>query len=283
MGIRRHYKKNPYTVLTGKNGMKYVDRKTVRTEHINLSLSNSKTGKVIAFNLPIESTCKHDCECYSGKKCYACGGCYNFSLNQAMYAENLTFFLMHESADFVAKITAAIKRHRSRKLFRWFTCGDIVNRRFLACMIAIAKENPGIKFWTYTKKYEIVNKYIDDFGQDAIPENLAIIFSHWQNDDGTYYPMDNRHNMPTSEFIPMGEEEQIEKVTFVCPCSNPGIVEHCENCSHPCYELKRGESMALVEHSTERTKERDSVIKAMRGKMKDFNLVDFLKSFAKAA
>lgn len=283
LGIRAYYKLHPYKVMTGQNGMKYVDRHTVRTEHINLSLSNSKTGKVIAFNLPVEMSCDHKCECYSKRNCYACGGCYNFSLNQAMYAENLTFFLMHNSSDFVERITTAIKRHKSRKLFRWFTCGDILNKRFLACMIEIARQNPGIKFWTYTKKYEIVNRYIDEYGIDAMPGNLTIIFSHWRNDDGTYFPMNNKHNLPTSEFVPMGQEEMIERVTFVCPCSNPGIVEHCENCSHPCYDLKHGQSMALIEHSTQRTRERDNVIKALRGKMKDFDLIAFLKSFPMAA
>ena len=92
--------------------------------------------------------------------------------------------------------------------------------------------------------------------------------------------MDNKYSFPTSEFIPMGREELLNSVTHVCPCSDPTRNDHCENCKTPCYELKYGESMALVEHSTERTKARDNTIKAMKkaGKAID-NLIDFLKSF----
>lgn len=149
-------------------------------------------------------------------------------------------------------------------------------------MCEIARRNPNIKFWTYTKKYGIVNSYVKQNGIDAIPENLVIVFSHWMNDDGTYYPMYNPYEFPTSEFIPMGKEEMLDSVTNVCPCSNPAVFENCANCSHPCYELKHGQSMGLVEHSTIRTKARDTAIKAAhtaKKAMGNFNLVDFLKSF----
>lgn len=280
MKIREYFKRFPYRVLVGKNGLKFVDLRTVRKDECHLSFQNSKTGKVIAFNLPVELTCLHTCECYIKKACYACSGCYQFTMNQAIYAENLVFFLTHSNDDFIAEITRQIRQHKSRTLFRWFTCGDIVNERFLECMIAVAKLNPAIRFWTYTKKYEIVNKYVDKYGLKIIPENLHIIFSHWMNEDGSYFPMDNRHDFPTSEFIPIGKEDLLDTVTNICPCSNPNIVEHCANCSTPCYELKHGESMALVEHSTKRTKERDRVIKAITGKKHVDDLKTFLKSFA---
>ena len=277
MKIRQYFKAHPFTVLVGKNGLKYVAFHSVRKDHIHVSIKNSKTGNVIAFNLPVEYTCKHDCECYSKKNCYACGGCYMFLLNQASYSENLSYFLNHSTEEFIEEICYQIAKHPSRKLFRWFTCGDIVNVRFLQAMVEIARRNPQIRFWTYTKKYMIVNSYCATYGLDSIPENLHIIFSHWMNDDGSYYPMPNPYSFPTSEFIPYGKEEMLNTVTHVCPCSNPTVHENCCNCSHPCYELKHGESMALVEHSTERTKTRDKAIKAFTGKL--FNLVDFLKSF----
>jgi hypothetical protein len=281
LGARAYYKLNNYAVRVGVNGNKYVSLKTVRNDGVNLSYKNSKTGRVIAFNLPVELTCKHDCECYSKKNCYACGGCYQFTLNQALYSENLVYFLTHSNAEFVQAISEKIRRAKSRILFRWFTCGDIPNKRFLSCMVEIAKENPSITFWTYTKKYAIVNKWIAENGE--LPENLTIVFSHWMNDDGTYYTMENPHEMPTSEFIPMGKEDLLNTVTHICPCSDPNSKEHCETCKTPCYSLKKGESMALVEHSTARTKERDKAIKEAKesGKLKDINLIEFLKSWDK--
>lgn len=141
---------------------------------------------------------------------------------------------------------------------------DILNGRFFDCMVQVAKACPAVRFWTYTKKYEIVNKWIDKNG--PLPGNLTVIFSHWLNEDGSYFPMNNRHNLPTSEFIPYGKEELLKTVDHVCPCSDPDIFTTCATCPNPCYELKPGQSMALCGHSTKATKERDKWLKAEKEK-----------------
>ena len=259
IGMKAYYSENPYTVCIGQNGFPYVDRDTVRNDSVNMSDGNSKVGAVMAMNFPIEQTCDHKCECYKDGLCYACGGHYARANNQSIYAENLAYFLTHTNAEWIEEINRQI-RIMNRKLFRWFTCGDILNERFLKAMVQIAKENPSIKFWSYTKKYKIVNKYVKENGLESIPENLVIIFSHWKNRDGSYFPMDNPYDFPTSEFIPIGEEYLTETVTNICPCSDPNVLETCETCSHPCYELKHGQSMALLEHSTTDSKERDKTV-----------------------
>lgn len=152
------------------------------------------------------------------------------------------------------------------KLWRYFTCGDIADSRFLQVMVRLAENNPSVKFWSYTKKYEIVNNWIAKNGK--LPQNLRIIFSHWLNDDGSYFPMSNPYNLPTSEFIPLGREDLVKTVTHVCPCSDPSVVATCATCDHPCYDLMEGQSMALLEHSTSRTKARDKAIKAEKQKVK---------------
>lgn len=249
----------PYNVEKGKNGKNYVTLDSVRLDVLNVSGGNSKTGeKVINFNLPVEMSCNHACECYSKGICYACSGCYLFGSNQKLYAENMQFFRNQSTTDFIKAIQMAIDEY-GYSLFRWFTCGDIPNNRFLSAMVETAKNNPDIRFWSYTKKYEIVNRWIDENGQ--LPGNLVIIFSHWMNEDGSYFPMDNRHNLPTSEFIPFGKEELKNNVTHICPCSDPTVKATCATCDHPCYTLKPGESMALLEHSTAQTKERDKAIR----------------------
>lgn len=284
LGPRAYYKLHNYAIRTGQNGLKCVELDSVRKDVLNFSFKNSKTGRVIAFNLPVEFTCNHACECYSKKNCYACGGCYQFSLNQALYSENLKAFKEHETAWFVDVVNEMITHHKSRKLFRWFTCGDIPNIRFLQSMVEIAAANPEMTFWTYTKKYGIVNSWVKQNGLENLPSNLTIVFSHWMNEDGTYFPMYNPYRFPTSEFIPMGKEDLLNTVNHVCPCSDPNSKEHCETCKTPCYGLKFGESMALVEHSTPRTKERDAAIKAAKqsGNM-DIDLISFLKSFSQEA
>lgn len=261
---RKEQQEKFYKIATGKNGKKYVLRETVESVY-HYTDGNSKTGKAGNYNLPIEYTCNHDCECYKEGLCYACGGCYQFPDNQALYSENLNFFNMSTDNEFISVVSWSIAKDKLT-LWRWFTIGDIPNTRFLACMVAIAKENPQVKFWSYTKKYSIVNAWIDKNGD--LPKNLVIIFSHWLNRDGTYYSMENPHNLPTSEFIPIGKEELTKTVTHVCPCSDPTVKSTCATCDHPCYTLKSGESMALLEHSTKATKARDKAIKEAKAQLK---------------
>lgn len=249
-----------YEIAIGQNGKKYVTQDSVDAV-FHCTDGNSKTGAHVGnYNLSIEYTCSHACECYKSGACYACGGCYQYGSNQAGYTENYKFYRENDVATIAGKITEYIKENKL-SLYRYFTCGDIPGGKFMDVMEKAAQDNPGVKFWAYTKKYSIVNKWMDAHNGE-LPDNLAIIFSHWLNDDGSYYPMDNPYGLPTSEYIPLGKEELTAAVTHICPCSDPNAKATCATCEHPCYNLKRGESMALLEHSTARTRERDKAIKA---------------------
>lgn len=256
-----------YVIRQGENGLNYISCFDV-PENIHVTKQgNSKTGKAIGcFNFPVEQSCNHRCECYKSKACYACGGFYQMPDNMNNYAENLAFFLKHSSKDFCDYFCEQLAKNKNKK-FRYFTIGDILNRRFFDCMIENARRMPDVIFWSYTKKYNIVNSWVDENGLENFPENLTIIFSHWLNEDGTYYPMENPYNFPTSEFIPYGKEHLAETVTHICPCSDPDVIATCDTCDHPCYKLKHGESMALLEHSTKRTKARDKAIKESHKKL----------------
>ena len=242
----------------GENGFKFVDLATVNACFLHLTDGNSKTGKAWNFNLPIEYSCTHCCECYKRKLCYAMQNCYNFTSNQIQYSENLAFFINHSSEQFVHAVNLAIASANIH-LYRWFTCGDIYSPRFFACMVQIAIDNPTVKFWAYTKRYATVNNWIRENGE--LPKNLRIIFSHWMNEDGSYFPMENPYNLPTSEFVPMGREDLLAMITHVCPCSDPNSTATCATCDRPCYELNNGESMGLCEHSTAKTKKRDNELR----------------------
>lgn len=255
---RKEDKSIPYVVKIGQNGATYVDKKSVSSDFINFSDRNEKTGPCVNFNFPIEYTCDHTCECYKKKICYASKGRYNFKDNQARYTENINFFNNQTSDVFIKAVQIAIDFFGYSR-FRYFTCGDIPSARFIDCIVQIAKNNDNVKFWLYTKKYKLVNNWIAENGN--FPENLVLVFSHWMNEDGSYFHMENPYKLPLSEFIPYGKEELKEKVTHICPCSDPSVFATCATCEHPCYKLQKGETMALLEHSTQRTKERDLAIK----------------------
>ena len=250
---------------TGDNGKMFVPLNSVSCDYFHITEGNEKTGKAWNYNMSIELTCSHACECYKKGLCYACSGCYQFTRNQMVYTENVAYFFNHSIAEIVETFQFAIDCNPTIKLFRFFTCGDIPNSKFIKIMVKLAINNPDIEFWTYTKKYQLINTYIDEHGN--LPDNLTVIFSHWLNSDGSYFPMNNPNNMPTSEFIPIGQEDHIN-VTHICPCSDPSVISTCATCEHPCYRLKHGQSMALLEHSTSATKQRDREIKAAKKALK---------------
>jgi len=253
-------------------GFKFVSLDSVVSDKFNYSVGNSKLGqkKVLNYGLSIQHTCAGDAPCKQKGKCYGTGGCFQFGSNLQRVAENTAFVLVNRKhiENIVAVFQAMINENPKIKYFRHFEIGDIPYIEYINAMVQIAVENPDVTFWCYTKKYALVNAWIDQNGLDAMPSNLTIIFSHWRNDDGSYYPMDNRYDFPTSEYIPLGQEHLTETVTHVCPCSDPNVLSNCVNCDKPCFELKHGESMALLEHSTVRTRERDRRVKAAHKALK---------------
>lgn len=260
-----------YSVYVTKYGYKAVDVNTVTTDRFNYSTGNSKLGEnVLNYGMDIMHTCAN-CECKSKGKCYGTCGFFQFGSNLQRAAENYMFWFRNGYETTLETMQKMINDNPNCDRFRHFEIGDIPNRLYLEnVMIPLAIQNPGIMFWTYTKKYEIVNKFVDECGIDAIPENLTIIFSHWMNEDGSYFPMNNRHDFPTSEFIPIGKEEELlPHITHVCPCSDPTVIANCSTCEHPCGKLQHGESMALLEHSTKETAKRDKAIKAAHKALKE--------------
>ena len=163
----------PENILKGQNGMIYYPANMAGDDIIHIVKGNSKTGEeVLNFNLPIELTCDHRCECYKDRKCYACSGCYLYSNNQFTYTQNYNFIKSDKYCfeDVLAIFQKAIDE-TGAKLFRFFTCGDIPNKRFFRIMVELAYNNPDVKFWSYTKKYYIVNDYLKHWQDENTKKN----------------------------------------------------------------------------------------------------------------
>lgn len=265
--IRKSYKGREFNMVVGENGLKYVPAtfEDGALPELHIAKGNTKTGKSVGgYGHTIETSCTHMCECYKLKDCYGCGGNYLYPSTQLFLADNSLCFLHYGWEKMADMIIETIRKNHIKK-YRWFTVGDIPNADFIRLMVKVGTECPDVKYWAYTKKYAMVNRFIEkEFGgnADRFQRITGMIFSHWRNRDGSFFPMDNPYHMPTSEFVPFGHEEDAENADHICPCSNPDVVEHCEDCSTPCYELRLGMSMALLEHSTSRTRKRDQFIRA---------------------
>lgn len=203
----------------------YIDFLANKSNEINMSNKNSKTGAAcLNLAFPV-CTCREDAPCKAG--CYAGKGCQQIAAVQGAYYRNLRLY--HDDPnDFFEQIYYKIKFSGLPKV-RWFDSGDIVDAEFFERMVDLCKKTPNVKHMAFTKKYEIVNEYIDKNG--SIPDNLNILFSAWDR----LWEVPNPHNfgMAYVDFNDKRMNPDIPKYAFVCP----GRESTCSACG-ACFNKK---------------------------------------------
>lgn len=140
---------------------------------------------------------------------------------------------LREPEEFELQIMRAAKK---RGHWRWHSSGDIVDGAYLAMMCRIAVACPDTKFLCFTKKYELVNEYLDN---NELPENLTIVFSQW----GIFTPY-NPHNLPIAAVKFKNGESNIPANARRCP----GYCGDCVFSNGNCWDMKCGESVYFDEH-----------------------------------
>ena len=140
------------------------------TMHVKISKGNSKMGAIRSVSLPAIVTCRQ-CGCH--KKCYAKKIEQFRKTVAAAYKNNLQ--VLREMPDvYWQDVEAAVKKSN---YFRFHVSGDIPNSDYFKQMVLLAHRNTHCEILCFTKKFEIVNEYISEYG--SLPSNLHIIFSGW--------------------------------------------------------------------------------------------------------
>ena len=111
-------------------------------------------------------------------------------------------------------------------MFRWHVSGDILNTEYFEMMIRIAKKRPNVLFMAFTKKFEIVNDWMDENG--TLPKNLNMIFSHWIGET-----VPNPNNLPLSVVrFKKSENEHLEGLDLIeCPSNDKDWDGSCSTCA----------------------------------------------------
>lgn len=193
-----------------------------------VSKGNSKLGNIYNINLPAIVTCRHDAPCK--KKCYANKGTFKFKNVIACYENNLDSFIISPEKtelDILQQLPymGVVRLHSS---------GDFVNMDYLKMIVRICNKLPNVKFMAFTKKYELINTYVEEY--DELPSNLKIIFSLWE---GLKCP--NENNFPTSIVrFKKGINDNIQQAAFEC-------MGKCDKC-FKCWDLQKGEQVVFNEH-----------------------------------
>lgn len=200
-----------------------------------ISTGNRKIGRVLNVSIMPIMTC-HNCkECMH--YCYDIKACAQYPDTVIDARMRNTVLLELDRDEYFARIEKKISRRRKNKFFRWHVAGDIVDIDYLSRMVEVARRHPDFVFWTYTKEYNTVNRYVRTHGKtraDAIPSNLSIMFSLW---NGT--TMFNPYGFPVFACEMPGYE--YPEIAFTCP-------GNCDVCTSACRGCVAGESAKTALH-----------------------------------
>lgn len=202
-------------------------------KQMTISKGNKKMGDIESISLPAITTCRADCPCY--KDCYAARMAAYRKTVRDSYERNYQT-LKEDPKMFWTVIKAAMMVN---KYFRFHVSGDIVDADYFDHMVKLAREVKTCEVMCFTKKYEIVNNYLDK--GKRLPKNLHIMFSVWPG-----LKCDNPHHLP---------EAHVLMKDGSCTCDPAKADYHCKkNCmecavtNSGCWSLKRNQKLVLDFH-----------------------------------
>lgn len=214
-----------------------------KSNEICMCHGNGKTGKkCLTLSLPVEPTCNHDAPCYKNKVCYCLKGCQAFSNVLGAYYRNLRLWIKNPKAYEDAVVNTMTKSKLD--LLRINDAGDLPSEAYLQTLVNVANRLPDVKILIYTKKYDLVNKYLDK--HNGFPNNLTMRFSYADKN----WKVPNPHNLPVAyiDFEDKSLNPDIPKNAFICKGNaNPKDQKHtCSTC-RVCWN-KKVNAVAFKQH-----------------------------------
>ena len=197
---------------------------------LSISKGNSKMGSIQSISLPSVVTCR-SCDCQ--KKCYARKLERLRPSVAKAYQHNLDV-LQSDPDTYWREVEASIMMSR---FFRFHVSGDIPDLNYLEHMVDISDRNKHCQILCFTKKYEIVNGFIESGGE--IPVNLHIIFSAWVG-----LNMVNPFSFPEAHVRYRDGSTTAKDSAVECG----GNCTECATTDGGCWILKNGEQVIFDEH-----------------------------------
>ena len=197
---------------------------------VSISKGNEKLGAIQSVSLPSGITCRI-CDCR--KKCYARRIERRRKSVREAYQNNLNI-LNTEPEVYWREVEAAIMLSR---FFRFHVSGDIPDNVYFAHMVDIAKRNMHCEILCFTKKYDIVNDFLEFGGK--IPSNLHMIFSAWVG-----LKMDNPFLLPEAHVRYRDGSTTASENAIQCS----GNCTECAITDGGCWTLGEGEQVIFDEH-----------------------------------
>jgi len=155
--------------------------------------------------------------------CYARSGTYNFSNVKKAHVRNLEL-IVNDPEGWKAELTNELKakRYQGGKSVRIHDSGDFFTEQYFLLWLDIAKENPHVFFYAYTKEVAMVKKH-------ELPDNFVIIFSMGGTQDHLVDKEKDRHadvfpSIEALEEAGYSDQEASDLLAATLPTTKIGIV-----------------------------------------------------------
>lgn len=197
---------------------------------VKISKGNSKLGAIPSVSLPSVKTCR---QCACREKCYAQKLERIRSSVRSAYQHNLEV-LVNEPTTYWREVEASVMMSR---FFRFHVSGDIPTAEYLENMVAIAGRNSHCEILCFTKRYEMVNEFIQQNGE--LPSNLHMIFSGWVG-----LEMVNPFSLPEAHVRYRDGSTTAREDAVECG----GNCTECALTEGGCWNLQKGQQVVFNEH-----------------------------------
>lgn len=155
--------------------------------------------------------------------CYARSGTYNFSNVKKAHVRNLES-IINDPEGWKAQLSNELKakRYQGGKSVRIHDSGDFFSEQYFLLWLEIAKENPDVFFYAYTKEVAMVKKH-------QLPDNFVIIFSMGGTQDHLVDKEKDRHadvfpSIEALEEAGYSDQEASDLLAATLPTTKIGIV-----------------------------------------------------------
>jgi len=155
--------------------------------------------------------------------CYARSGTYNFSNVKKAHTRNLEL-IVDDAEGWKNQLTNELKakRYQGGKSVRIHDSGDFFTEQYFLLWLDIAKENPHVFFYAYTKEVAMVKKH-------ELPDNFVIIFSMGGTQDHLVDKEKDRHadvfpSIEALEEAGYSDQEESDLLAATLPTTKIGIV-----------------------------------------------------------
>jgi hypothetical protein len=155
--------------------------------------------------------------------CYARSGTYNFSNVKKAHVRNLES-IVNDPEGWKNQLTNELKakRYQGGKSVRIHDSGDFFTEQYFLLWLDIAKENPHVFFYAYTKEVAMVKKH-------ELPDNFVIIFSMGGTQDHLADKEKDRHadvfpSIEALEEAGYSDQEASDLLAATLPTTKIGIV-----------------------------------------------------------